>query len=172
MHHVHANLPARQPVLCATVNISLVPLPLDSIRSSQSSLPDPDSFSSFLEAPILRALKDRYLEVLLGGMGKSIEDTAWEFSEKIDGHVFKWTLNSLDEDHELEQFFEGLPGLYKSKVIEDPKIVLGPGTILTSLGNFFLNTEDFNLAPESSKQRWVVICLRAARAVRRPHTVA
>ena len=64
----------------------------------------------FPDAPILRALKDRYLEVLLGGMGRSIEDPAWKLPEEIDGHVFKWTINALDEGHELEQFFGGIPG--------------------------------------------------------------
>ena len=124
------------------------------------------------DASILRALKDRYLKVLLGGMAKSIEDTACKSSEEIDGRVFKWTLNALDEDHELEQLFESIPGVYKSQVIEDPETVLGPATILNSLGDFFLRTEDLNLDSESIKQRRVVICLRAARAVRRPHTVA
>ena len=126
----------------------------------------------FPDAPILRALKDRHLEVLLGGIGKYIEDTAWELSEEIDCRIFEWTLDALDEDHELEQFFEGIPGLYESKVIEDPEIVLGPVKTINSLGTFFHRTENLNLASKSVKQRRVVICLRAARAVRRPRTVA
>jgi hypothetical protein len=120
----------------------------------------------------VKKMKERHLKVLLGGIGKSIEDTAWKLSEEIDYHVFEWTLNALDEDHELEQFFEGIPGLYKSKVIEDPENVLGPGTILQPLGDFFIRTEVLSLVSESVKQRRIAICLRAARTVRRPCTVA
>jgi hypothetical protein len=104
-------------------------------------------------------------------MGKTIEDTAWKLSEEIDGHVFKWTLNALDEDHEFERFFEGIPGLYKSRVIKVPQMVLEPWTILTSLGDFFLRTEHSNLASESVRQRRLVTCLKAARAVRHSRTI-
>ena len=125
----------------------------------------------FPDSPILRALKDHYREVLSGGMGKTIEDTAWNLSEEIDGCVFEWMLNALDEDHELERFFECIPGLYNSKVIEAPAL-LNPVTILRSLGDFFCRTEDLNLASESVRQRRLVICLRTARAVRHSRTVA
>ncbi|KAH9963057.1 hypothetical protein BGW80DRAFT_1255515 [Lactifluus volemus] len=33
-------------------------------------------------------------------------------SAEIDGHVLKWTFEALDEDHELEQFFEAIPAFF------------------------------------------------------------
>ena len=87
-------------------------------------------------------------------------------SEEIDKRVCKWTLNALDEYHELERFFEIIPGLYHSEVIEDPETVLGPTRILHRLDDFFRRTKSSNLSPDSVKQRRLVICLNAARAVR------
>jgi hypothetical protein len=116
--------------------------------------------------PVLRALKNRHLKVLLGGIGKAIEDTASKLSEEIDGRILKWTLNALDEDHELEQFFEGMLGFYHSKVIETPKVVLEPSKIWFSLSNFFFRTESSNLASDPIKRKRLVICLKIARMVR------
>jgi hypothetical protein len=31
-----------------------------------------------------------------------------------------WTFDCLDEDHELERFFSGLPGFRSSKLVKDP----------------------------------------------------
>ena len=120
--------------------------------------------------PVLRILKDHYFNVRLRGMGKTIEDTTQKLSEEIDGHVFEWTLDALDEDSELERFIEGIPGLYNSKVIKDPETVLRPWKIVSSLDDFFLRNE--NLTSEPAKQRRLVICLRAAHKVRRPRTDA
>ena len=41
-------------------------------------------------------------------------------SSEIDTHAFMWTFDCLDEDHELESFFSGLPGFRSSKLVKDP----------------------------------------------------
>jgi len=42
----------------------------------------------------------------------------------IDARALAWTLDSLDEDHELEQFAAGMPGLFLSKAVEQPAEML------------------------------------------------
>ncbi len=38
----------------------------------------------------------------------------------MDARALAWTLDALDEDHELEQFAAGIPGLFVSKAVEQP----------------------------------------------------
>ncbi|KAI0279371.1 hypothetical protein BGY98DRAFT_1096198 [Russula aff. rugulosa BPL654] len=43
----------------------------------------------------------------------------------MDARALTWTLDVLDEDHEMEQFAAGIPGLFVSKAVEnqrDPRI--------------------------------------------------
>ena len=70
---------------------------------------------------------DRYLDLekscrksLAQGMQKTAEETALRSSSEIDTRAFMWTFDCLDEDHELERFFSGLPGFRNSKVVNDP----------------------------------------------------
>ncbi len=56
-------------------------------------------------------------------MGGAAEDATLKQSSEIDGHSFQWMVASLDEDHELEQFFAGIPGFFKSMLLE---MHLGP----------------------------------------------
>ena len=48
-------------------------------------------------------------------MRKTAEQFAFRLGPEIDLDSLMWTFQSLDEDKELEQFFEGLPGLCDSK---------------------------------------------------------
>ena len=41
-------------------------------------------------------------------------------SSEIDTRAVMWTFDCLDEDHELERFFSGLPGFHSSKVLKEP----------------------------------------------------
>jgi hypothetical protein len=54
----------------------------------------------------IRDRKDR----IKHGMRLALEKTA--LSSYSDAHALQWTLMSLDEDHELEEFLDGLPGLF------------------------------------------------------------
>jgi hypothetical protein len=42
----------------------------------------------------------------------------------MDARAFAWTLDSSDEDHELEQFAAGILGLFVSKAVEQPAEML------------------------------------------------
>ena len=48
------------------------------------------------------------------------EDAALELSSEIDTQAFMWTLDSLDEDKDLDHFFTGMPGFFNSKVVKEP----------------------------------------------------
>jgi hypothetical protein len=125
----------------------------------------------FSDNSVLCALKDQYLKCLSVGIERTIEDTAWKMSKETDRRVFEWILEALDEDYELEKFFEGIPGLYRSEVIQDPADVLIPVTSLMPLADFFDRNEASNSISESAKQRRLTICLTAARVVRSSVTV-
>jgi hypothetical protein len=51
---------------------------------------------------------------------KTPKKVALEPSSEIDALALTWTFDSLDEDHELERFFSGLPGFHNSGVLKQP----------------------------------------------------
>ena len=65
------------------------------------------------------SLEESYREMLVQGMQKTAEETALKSTSDIDGRAFMWTFDCLDEDHELERFFSGLPGLGNSKLVDN-----------------------------------------------------
>ncbi|KAN0140375.1 hypothetical protein V8E53_001584, partial [Lactarius tabidus] len=83
-----------------------------------------------------RRLAQRYGKLLVQGMQKTAEETAFGSPSEIDTRAFLWTFDSLDEDHELERFFSGLPGFRSSKMVKDPLPDLTPdqqGKLLSAL---------------------------------------
>ncbi|KAI0064224.1 hypothetical protein BV25DRAFT_295778 [Artomyces pyxidatus] len=58
------------------------------------------------------------------GMRQSVERSAANAPWQIDSRALKWTLESLDEDHEWEQFVEGIPDFSHSKAVQNPKSIL------------------------------------------------
>ncbi|KAF8272065.1 hypothetical protein EI94DRAFT_1718917 [Lactarius quietus] len=72
----------------------------------------------------LGSLRDHYHKLNMQGMHKTAEGTALNAPSEIDTRAFMWTFDSLDEDHELERFFSGLPGFRKSRVVVDPLLSL------------------------------------------------
>jgi len=94
--------------------------------------------------------------MLLQGMLKTAEGTALHFPSEIDTRAFMWTFDILDEDHELERFFSGLPGFRISKVVGDPLPGLTweqKGRLCQAVIGLFDRTFSSNLLPESVKSR-------------------
>ena len=120
-------------------------------------------------------LKVHYLDRLLGGIRKAVECSAWKLSAEIDSRVLERTFDALDVDDELERFFEGIPGLYTSRVLKNPQQALvanlGLGRISSALMGLLDRTHASNLASESAKQRQLIICVNAARAMRLPQII-
>ena len=69
-------------------------------------------------------LVERYCGFIVLGMQKMAEESAFNSPPEIDTRTFMWTFNCLDEDHELERFFSGLPGFRRSKMVKDPLLDL------------------------------------------------
>ncbi|KAF8257254.1 hypothetical protein EI94DRAFT_1759537 [Lactarius quietus] len=59
---------------------------------------------------------DYYWVLFSQGMQKTVEESALQSPPEIITRAFLWTFDSLDEDHELERFFAGLPGFRSSKM--------------------------------------------------------
>ena len=123
------------------------------------------------QARFLRGAYYRYLGLeescgksLAQGMQKTAEETALNSLSVIDTRAFMWTFDCLDEDHELEHFFSGLPGFRSSKVVNDPlpslteeqKLKLSEG-LSGLLDRTF--SSDLLLAPV--KDRRTLICAKA-----------
>ena len=53
-------------------------------------------------------------------MVRHFEASAKRQNWTMDARALAWTLDALDEDHELEQFAAGLPGLFVSKAVKQP----------------------------------------------------
>jgi hypothetical protein len=96
-------------------------------------------------------LESRYRIRLFGGIGKMAENAALEPSAEMDIRVLKWTLNALDEDHEWEQFFEGIPGFCSSNDGRQRWMV--NVDMLFPLTRFFIYTQSSELTSDSVRQR-------------------
>jgi Family of unknown function (DUF6535) len=98
---------------------------------------------------------------------RSMRETAEEYAKglphKIDFSALWWTFKSLDEDVELQEFFEGLLGLCNSKAVPNAlRDFIKPrrkmlSSELTELMNRTLSS---NLVSESVKQNRITICTK------------
>ena len=124
-----------------------------------------DAYRRFLD------LENSCRKSLVRGMQKIAEETALNSSPETDTRAFMWTFDSLDEDHELERFFSGLPDFRSSDVVEDPLPSLTeeemPKLYGTLLG-LWKRTFTSYLLPASVKDRRALICLKAVDPVHTP----
>ena len=98
------------------------------------------------------------------GMQKMAEEVAFNSLSEIDTRAFMWTFDCLDEDHELERFFAGLPGFRGSKMVKDPLPDLTfeqQDKILQALISLSIRTSSSDLLPEPVKIWRTVICRKA-----------
>ena len=71
----------------------------------------------------LKAKLEVHRQRLSGGLRKSIERNAKDTSPMVAPSALEWTLTTLDEDKEIEQFAAGVPGLFDSHTIPDASIL-------------------------------------------------
>ena len=110
-----------------------------------------------------RCLDERYGKWLVQGMQKTIEETASNSPSEIDTRAFLWTFNCLDEDHELERFFSGLPSFRSSKVVDDPLPGLTEDQMLklsSALLGLLDRTFSSDLLPVPVKERRAMLCAK------------
>jgi hypothetical protein len=106
------------------------------------------------------------------GMQKAVEKTALSSPPEIDTRAFMWTFDCLDEDHELERFFSGLPGLRSSKVVDDPLPSLTKGQkskLSHTLTGLMDRTFSSDLLHASVKEGRALICAKALDPVHFPN---
>lgn len=58
------------------------------------------------------------------GLSRSRETIALRQPTEMDSRALSWTIDALDEDHELEQFVAAIPGYYRSTTARPPKEAL------------------------------------------------
>ena len=121
-----------------------------------------------------RTLRDQYYKWFLHGMEKTAEDFALGLPPDIDGRALIRTLETLDEDEEIEAFFEGIPGFCNSavvSVVSDPRAAFKTPNgekISEALIGFMCHTLSSNIVPEPVKRRRIKICSRAVEAASLP----
>jgi hypothetical protein len=106
----------------------------------------------------------RCYRLLLQGMQKTVEEAALSLPSEIDTRAFMRTFDSLDEDHELERFFSGLPSLRRSKVVNDPLpslTVWQKSKLRQALTGFIDRTFSSDLLPAHVKERRAMVCAKA-----------
>ena len=111
-----------------------------------------------------RDLASSCCKSLAQGMQKTAEETALNSSSEIDTRAFLWTFDYVDEDHELESFFSGLPGFRSSKVVKDPLPSLTEEEmrkLYEALRGLLYRTYSSDLLPAPIKNRRSLICAKA-----------
>ena len=117
-----------------------------------------DAYQRFLD------LENSCRKSLVQGMQKTAEEIALNSSSEIDTRAFIWTFDCLDEDHELESFFSGLPGFRSSKVVKDPLPSLTEEETLKlywALNGLLDRTFSSDFLPAHIKDRRALICAKA-----------
>ena len=110
---------------------------------------------------------DRHRNLSTHGLVKTAEEYACSLPSKIDYGSLSWTFNSLDQDGELEQFFEGVPGFCTSSAVENPMdgFIRPIGRKLSdALIGLMNRTLSSSIIPELVKQRRITICTKAIHA--------
>ena len=111
--------------------------------------------------------EDRHRSLFPHSLRKMAEEYANTLSADIDYRALSWTFDSLDEDRELEQFFEGVPGLCTSTAVEDPVagfVKPNDRKLSNALTGLMDRTVSSSLVPEKMVQRRITICTKAISA--------
>ena len=116
-------------------------------------------------------LMNTYRQRLWRGVVKTAQETASVLSAKNDRRVLRRIFDALDEDHELEQFFECIPGFCSSEVVDDPKGILaemdsGNRDLTNALIRFWDNTLTSSFVTETIKKKRLMTCVKAAGSAR------
>jgi Family of unknown function (DUF6535) len=112
-----------------------------------------------------------YGRSFLHGPEKIAEETARKTSSETDGRMLTWTLDSLYQDFELEQFFSGIPSFCNSPLLVDHLgTFIRPNTekLLWALIGWMDRTSTSHLVPKEIKQRRTAIFMDAMDAASLP----
>jgi hypothetical protein len=111
------------------------------------------------------------LEVM-NKVGVAPEKAALKSSPEIDTRTLMWTFDSLDEDHELDRFFSGMPGFHNSRVLKHPLHGLDDQQklrLLEAVIRLLDRTFSSNLLPDQVKRRRADTCNNAIKLLDTPY---
>ncbi|KAI0261010.1 hypothetical protein BC834DRAFT_1035039 [Gloeopeniophorella convolvens] len=119
------------------------------------------------------------LQVLvMSGMLKSAEKAAMSQPPDTDSRALAWTYDSLDEDHEFEQFLAGVLGLLESKMVGQPAVLLARMEALSRRDDLVHGALDLisrpigpSLSPHAAQRRRFKICSEVAFALLPAHSL-
>jgi hypothetical protein len=97
---------------------------------------------------------------------------ALKVSSEIDTRALMWTFDRLDEDHELERFFSGLPGFHGSKMVKECLRGLDDGQrlrLLESMIRLLDRAFSSDSLPDQVKRNRADICSKAIDLVDAPN---
>ena len=94
------------------------------------------------------------------GMRLALEKTANSLTSQVDAHALQWTLMSLDEDHELEEFLDGLPGLFHGSMAEHAQGLKSQlEELVVTVADKMFETCTTGLLPEAIRRQRLTACL-------------
>ena len=99
------------------------------------------------------------------------EEAVLKSSLEIDIRAFTWTFDCLDEDHELDRFFSGLPGFHNTRMLKEPLHGLEDREklrLLEAAIGLLDRTLSSNVLPDQVKRQRVDICTNAIDLVVTP----
>ena len=145
---------------------ALVSFCLTGIRSSVFQIID--QFPQLLGPFVMHRLNRNQAGVHLQGffshsMTKKAEYFAYQLDPEIDYESLIWTFDSLEEDTEFEQFFEGVPGLCSSMAVPNAQVGVikrNEKRFSSALIGLMNRTLSSNLISESVKRRRINICIK------------
>jgi hypothetical protein len=106
------------------------------------------------------AISDRKTKIGQG-MRRALESKAIGHTSR-DTNALRWTLGSLDEDHELEEFLDGLPGLFHgSERHHSVGLRGGLEQLVKPVADKLFVTCTTGLLPEGPRRQRLAACLRA-----------
>jgi len=135
----------------------------------------PRKYIGFSSRARFHDLADRYRGWVLGGIEKAAEELASKLSPDLDSRVIEWTVETLNEDEGLENFFESIPGFYTSGVVnylQGRLPVEAQKKIVDISSTFVQRTLSSSLVSESVTLRRLATSLEAADVIGGTYQVA
>ncbi|KAH9173290.1 hypothetical protein EDB89DRAFT_1905319 [Lactarius sanguifluus] len=90
-------------------------------HQQMTETPGPTKWRETLEEQV--TVRRRWLK---DGLRRSVELSATDAPSTVDKDALEWTLTALDEDKEIEDFAERVPGFFDSRAVPDPTSAILP----------------------------------------------
>ena len=115
---------------------------------------------------------ERVLTMLISGETREeteLQTFAHKNSQELDSRTLGWTFKSLNQDHEFERFFAGIPDFCNSRAVKDPKGQLlklnDEQKLSQALIGFLHRAVTSHLVSRPARQQMIDICMKAIEVV-------